>query len=385
MPPATGRARDDDVIDTTATHRALVDGASPRTGSSVWWEARARPTRLPRTWLLGAAATAAAAVLAAMALGPVAVPPDQVARVLLDRVPGLDVTSSLTPLQASIVTEVRAPRAVLAFLVGTLLAVSGAAFQGVFRNPLADPYLLGAASGAGLGVTVVIVGASGSLSVATGAVPPAAFVGAVAAVALAYALGVSGDRLRSNGSLILAGVAVAALCTALQTFLLQRDDEAIREVYSWLLGRLNVAGWSDVGLLLPYAAITLVVLLLSASRLDVLAVGDGEAEALGARPGRIRVVVVAAATLGVAAAVAVSGLIGFVGIIVPHAVRLRSGTGYGRVLPLSALYGGSFLCLADLVARTALAPAEVPIGVITAMVGAPFFLLVMRASRAVDL
>ena len=385
MPPGTGRPRDDAVTDTTTTGRALVDDASHRTGASVWWEARARPTRLPRTWLLGAGAVATGAVLAAMALGPVAMPPDQVARVLLDRVPGLEVASSLTPLQASIVTEVRAPRAVLAFLVGALLAVSGGAFQGVFRNPLADPYLLGAASGAGLGVTVVIVGAGGALGPATGAVPPAAFAGAVIAVAFAYAVGVSADGLRSNGSLILAGVAVAALCTALQTFLLQRDAEAIRDVYAWLLGRLNVAGWSDVRLLLPYAAITLVVILLNASRLDVLAVGDREAKALGARPGRIRLVVVGAATFGVAAAVAVSGLIGFVGIIVPHAVRLRSGAGYGRVLPLSALYGGAFLCLADLVARTVLAPAEVPIGVITAVVGAPFFLLVMRASRPVGL
>jgi len=349
-----------------------------------WRAAHLSATRLPRAWLLVGSATAVASLLAAVALGPIGVPVDQVVRVLLDRLPLVEVPTSLSPLHASIVTEVRAPRAVLAFLVGALLAVSGGAYQGVFRNPLADPYLLGAASGAGLGATAAIVGTGGTLGAATASVPLAAFVGALGAVGLAYGLGVSADRLRSNSSLILAGVAVAALCTALQTFLLQRDSEAVRDVYAWLLGRLNVARWDDVALLLPYAAVALVVLLVAANRLDVLAVGDREASALGARPARIRVVVVAAATLGVAAAVAVSGLIGFVGIIVPHAVRLRGGTGYRRLLPLSALYGGAFLCLADLVARTVLAPAEVPIGVITAVVGAPFFLLVLRAGRPVE-
>jgi iron complex transport system permease protein len=201
---------------------------------------------------------------------------------------------------------------------------------------------------------------------------------------LAYALGASADRLRSNASLILAGVAVGALCSAVQTFLLQRDDEAVRDVYAWLLGRLNVAGWDDVALLAPYAAVSIGVLVLAANRLDVLAVGDHEAEALGTRPTRVRLVVVVAASLGTAAAVAVSGLIGFVGIIVPHAVRLRSGPSYRRVLPLATLCGGAFLCLADLVARTALAPGEIPIGVITAAVGAPFFLLLLRASRTTD-
>jgi iron complex transport system permease protein len=341
-------------------------------------------TRLPRAWLFGAGAAAVVSLVGAIALGPVGVPVADVARVLLDRLPFVELHSHLSPLQESIVTEVRVPRAVLAFIVGSLLAVGGGAYQGVFRNPLADPYLLGAAAGAGLGVTAVIVGAGGTLGVSTGAVPPAAFVGALAAVGLAYGLGVSADRLRSTSSLLLAGVAVAALCTALQTFLLQRDAEALRDVYAWLLGRLNVAGWDDVRLLLPYAAVSLTVLLVGAGRLDVLSVGDQEASSLGAHPGRVRALVVAAATLGVAAAVAVSGLIGFVGIIVPHAVRMRCGAGHRRVLPLCALCGGAFLCLADLVARTVLAPAEVPIGVITALIGAPFFLLALRSSRTVD-
>jgi iron complex transport system permease protein len=350
----------------------------------VRWTARQHPARLPAWWLAGGATVGVAAFAASVALGPVGVPLDGLARELVDRLPLLDVDSGLAPTQAAIVTQVRLPRAVLAFLVGAVLATAGGAYQGVFRNPLADPYLLGAASGAGLGATVAIVGGAAALGGAAAATPVAAFVGALAAVGLAYGLGASADRVRANASLILAGVAVGALCGAVQTFLLQRDDEAVRDVYAWLLGRLNVAGWDDVGLLVPYATVSLGILLLAASRLDVLAVGDHEAEALGARPARVRLVVVVAATLGTAAAVAVSGLIGFVGIIVPHAVRLRSGPSYRRILPLATLLGGAFLCLADLVARTALAPAEIPIGVITAIVGAPFFLLVLRASRTVD-
>jgi iron complex transport system permease protein len=344
---------------------------------------RGHPARLPGRWLIGGAAAGAVALVAAIAFGPVGLPVPDVLRVLLDRLPLVTIDTALNPTEVAIVTQVRVPRAVLAFVVGGLLATAGAAYQGVFRNPLADPYLLGAASGAGLGATVAIVGSGTVLGGVTVATPMAAFVGALGAVGLAYALGASADRLRSTATLLLAGVAVGALCSAIQTFVLQRDDEAVRDVYAWLLGRLNVAGWNEVALIAPYAFASLGVLLVLASRLDVLAVGDEEAAALGARPDRVRLIVVLAATLGTAAAVAVSGLIGFVGIIVPHAVRLRCGPGYRRIVPLSALYGGTFLCIADLVARTALAPAEIPIGVITAIAGAPFFLVVLRASRTV--
>jgi iron complex transport system permease protein len=339
------------------------------------------PARLPGRWLALAALLSLVAALVATALGPVGFPPGEVVLELLDQLPFVDVRSGLDPLDAAILTEVRLPRVVLALLVGSILATSGGAYQGVFRNPLADPYLLGVAAGAGLGATVAIVGAGATLTGPAGPVPLAAFAGAVIAVALAYALGRNGDHVRSGSSLILAGVAVAALFTALQTFLLQQDDEAVRDVFAWLLGRFNAAGWDDVRLLAPYAAVSLVVLVAAGRHLDVLSVGDVEADALGTSPARTRLAVVVAASLGTAAAVAVSGLVGFVGIIVPHAVRLRVGPSYRRILPLSAVLGGGFLCLADLVARTALSPAEIPIGVVTAIVGAPFFLLVLRTSR----
>ncbi|NJC82083.1 FecCD family ABC transporter permease [Planosporangium mesophilum] len=310
-------------------------------------------------------------MVAGLALGPLRLPPVAVALELLH------LHSGLTPREAAVVTELRLPRVVLALLVGATLALAGGCYQGVFRNPLADPYLLGVAAGAGLGATVAIA----FTSKGGAAVPPAAFAGALVAVVLTYLLGAAGTRYRTPATLILAGVAVTSFLTAVQTYLQQRNAETIREVYSWLFGRLGTAGWHDVLLLLPYAAVSTAVIVAHGRSLDVLAVGDEEAASLGANPKRTRYILIVAASLATAAAVAVSGLIAFVGIIVPHTVRLLAGTSYRAILPLSALFGGAFLALADLAARLVLAPAEVPIGVVTALLGAPFFIVVMRTVR----
>jgi iron complex transport system permease protein len=317
------------------------------------------------------------AALAGVLVGPAALRPDRVIAALLDRLPLISIDSGLSERETAILFELRLPRVVLGLLVGAVLSVSGGAYQGVFRNPLADPYLLGVAAGAGLGATLAIV-TVGSGSVLVGV---AAFLSALAAVVAAYGLGAAAGGRRSGSTLILAGVAVAAFLTAAQTFIQQRNTDTIREVYSWILGRLGTVGWREVGLLAPYAAVSIVVVLLHRRLLDALSVGEEEARSLGVRPERVRMVVVLAATLGTAGAVAVSGLIGFVGIIVPHIVRLLVGGSYRVILPLSVLGGGAFLVVADLIARTVLSPAEVPIGVITAFVGAPFFLLVLRTSQ----
>jgi iron complex transport system permease protein len=211
--------------------------------------------------------------------------------------------------------------------------------------------------------------------------PLAAFVGALAGVAATYLLSRSVSGERDTVSLILAGVAVAAFFTALQTYVQQREAESLRRVYAWLLGGLSTTGWGQVRLILPYVVVAAIVLLLHRRLLDVLSVGDREALALGVSVARLRLIVVIAASLGTAAAVAVSGLIGFVGIIVPHTVRLLTGGGYRVVLPLSLLLGASFLILADLVARTVQAPAEIPLGVVTAFIGAPFFAWLLRRRR----
>jgi iron complex transport system permease protein len=276
---------------------------------------------------------------------------------------------------------VRAPRVVLAALVGGMLAIAGSAYQGVFRNPLADPYLLGVAAGAGLGATLAIayVGAGSSELL-----PLAAFGGAIVGVAGTYALGRSAGGTGGTAALILAGVAVAAFMTAAQTFVQQQHAETLRQVYSWLLGGFGGADWQEVALLAPYVAVSSAVILAHRRVLDVLSLGDEEAGALGLNVRRARLAIVVAATAGTAAAVAVSGLIGFVGIIVPHTIRLLVSSSYRAIVPLSLLLGASFLVLADLIARTALAPAELPIGVITAFFGAPFFAVVLRATRRVE-
>ncbi|MDX1450023.1 MAG: iron ABC transporter permease, partial [Acidimicrobiia bacterium] len=209
----------------------------------------------------------------------------------------------------------------------------------------------------------------------------AAFAGGVTAVTVTYVMGRSGGTSPSAGTLILAGVAVASFFTAVQTFVQQQASDTIREVFSWILGRLTTGGWDEVRLLAPVVVVTGGVLLLLRRQLDVLAVGEEEATTLGMRAEQVRIAVVLAATLGTAAAVAVSGLIGFVGIIVPHTIRLMTGWSYRIILPLSFLGGAAFLVTADLLARLVVAPAELPIGVITAFVGAPFFAVVLRTTR----
>ncbi|GAA3812208.1 MULTISPECIES: iron ABC transporter permease [Amycolatopsis] len=286
--------------------------------------------------------------------------------------------SPLSAREAAIVWQLRVPRVLLAGIVGAALAVSGATFQGVFRNPLADPYLLGAAAGAGMAATLVVVFAPAVSGWVVGPLPLAAFAGALGGVGLSWLVGRSAGG--STSTLLLAGVAVASFLTAIQTFAQQLNTETIRQVYTWMLGGLNVSGWREVLIAVPYVAVAAVVLCLSARLLDVLALGDAEAASLGLRPGRIRLVVLAAASLATAAAVSVSGLIGFVGIVVPHVVRMLAGASYRVVIPLSLVGGAAFLVLADQLARTVM-PGELPLGVVTAFTGAPFFAWILRSSR----
>ena len=282
----------------------------------------------------------------------------------------------------NIIWNIRMPRVVLAGIVGAMLSVAGASYQGVFRNPLVDPYLLGVAAGAGLGATIVFaLGRSSTSGWPIDPLPVVAFAGGLLAVLLTYLVGASFGANRSGVTLVLAGVAVTSLATAVQAFVLQRNNDVIREVYSWILGRLTTADWGDVRLVLPYVVVSTTVLLLHRRHLDMLRVGDDEAAALGTHVQRVRLSVVIAATMGTAAVVSVSGLIGFVGIVVPHVVRLLAGSSYRRLLPLSLVVGATFLILADIPGRVLQNPAETPIGVVTAFFGAPFFIVVLRSRR----
>jgi iron complex transport system permease protein len=338
-------------------------------------EGHGRRHRL-RVPLAVATAVLVGVVVLAACIGPVRIAPGEVVSTVFSHLFGMH--TSVSPIDQAIVWDLRLPRIVLAALVGAMLSASGTAYQGVLRNSLADPYLLGVAAGAGLGATIAIVsGASGTVWL-----PATAFLGAVAAVVLTYLIASIGSERGNGYAVILAGVAVAAMLTAVQTFLQQQHTDEIRQIYNWLLGSFSVATWGDVGLALPYLAVSMLVLLAHRRVLDVLRVGAEEAGTLGLHPHRARLIIVGAATLGTAAAVSVSGLIGFVGIIVPHAVRLVVGASYRVVMPVAMLGGASFLVLADLAGRTAEAPTEVPIGVVTALIGAPFFLAILRSRRS---
>lgn len=335
-----------------------------------------RLLRLRWGWMGAMLAVLLAAMMAGITIGPAGISPRQVITELV----GVGLAgrpSALSAIQQAIIWEIRLPRVALGGLVGGLLALAGASYQGVFRNPLADPYLLGVAAGGGLGATLVIALVPGTASIM---LPLAAFIGALAAVALTYTVGRSIGG-RSAVSLILAGVAVAAFFTAVQTYILQKNADTIRQVYSWILGLLATTGWQEVLMLIPYAVVCGVGLLLHRRLLDVMSVGDEEVGSLGISATRVRMTVVILSTLATAAAVAVSGLIGFVGIVIPHTVRLVVGASYRSLIPISVIAGAAFLILADLVARTIASPAELPIGVITAFVGAPFFLIVLRGTR----
>ena len=277
----------------------------------------------------------------------------------------------------TVLLDIRAPRVVLAILVGSALSTSGAVYQTVFKNPLADPYLLGAAAGAGLGATIAITN-----SAVAGSLPIFAFVGAAAAVLLSFLA--SGKFVAEPNTLLLSGIAIGSFATALQTYLQQRHSASLRPVYSWILGELTAADWITVRWSAIYICISLLILFVVRKRLDALLLSDEEAYSLGISPNKLRVIALSAATFATATAVSASGLIGFVGIVIPHLVRALTHRISNENLPIIAITGGAFLVLADLGARTILSPAELPIGVLTAFIGAPFFLIILRRRRLVQ-
>jgi iron complex transport system permease protein len=281
----------------------------------------------------------------------------------------------------TILFQIRLPRVVLAGVVGAVLALAGATYQAVFRNPLADPYLIGVAGGAGLGATIAMLFPIGLLLGILSPVPLFAFAGALLAVLAAYVLARSG-RTVPSATLILAGIAIASFASANTSFLMLISGERIQSIFAWILGGFTVANWNQVMVVVPYVTIPVVFILLSTRILDALQLDEEQARQMGVPVERAKLLLLAAASLATAGAVAVSGLIGFVGLIVPHAVRLLVGPGQRLVLPVSALAGAAFLILCDLIARAAFGPVEIPVGIVTAFCGAPFFLYLLRRRRS---
>ncbi len=316
----------------------------------------------------------ALAILLSIAIGAVFIPPTDLWRVLTGQ-PPQRITQA-----AFIIAAIRLPRTALVALTGSALGGSGAAYQGLFRNPLADPYLIGVASGAGLGAVLAMNIHWPYTFWGLMAIPLAAFAGGLLTIFIVYFLARVGRTIPTT-NLILAGVAVGAFASALTSFILIRSTAELRRAFDFLLGGYSQGGWEPVLIILPYLALGLGTLLLFGHALNVLQFGDEQARQLGLNVTRTRTLILIAASLTTAAAVAFSGIIGFIGLFVPHLMRMWFGADYRRLLPLSILGGAAALLLADVPSRVVLAPQELPVGIVTALAGVPFFLWVLRRAK----
>ncbi len=325
----------------------------------------------------------AGAILLSVAVGSIYISPVTLAGLIASRI-GLSISTDWLQTQSTaavILFQLRLPRTILVALVGAALSGSGSAYQGLFRNPLADPYLIGVASGAGLGAVLAMAINWPYSILGLMAIPAAAFLFALVSVALVYILARVGRTVPTT-NLILAGVAIGSFTTALSSYLMLRSQGDLHRAIIWLLGGGTLSGWEPVLAILPYVLIGLATLWWMSHALNVLQFGDEQAQQLGLPVETVRRVVIVAASLTTAAAVAFAGIIGFVGLVVPHVVRMAWGGDYRRLLPLSVLCGASLLLLADTLARVVISPQELPVGVITALAGAPFFLWILRRSKA---
>lgn len=334
-----------------------------------------------RTLMLATGLGVALIALLAVGIGSVYIPPLTASKILLARIPFLSVPVDWSPTFDTILFDIRLPRVVLIALTGFALATAGTAYQGLFRNPLADPYLIGVAAGASLGSTFAVTMTSASANL-FGAliIPLGAFAGALAAVALVLMLGRVGQRVPTT-TLILAGVAISSFAVSLNTYIMLSHGQQVSRVLAFLLGGYGGAGWDAVTAVVPFVAIGSAVMYLYAHRLNILLFDEEQAQQLGIAVARVKLIIILAATLTTAAVVAFAGLIGFVGLIAPHAARFFTGPDHRRLFPVAALGGAGFLMLADLLARTVIAPQELPLGVLTAFAGVPFFLFLLKRAK----
>lgn len=333
-----------------------------------------RPLALAALGLAGLAVV----FVAGVAAGSVFVPPGDTVAILAHRLLGLDLGISWTAAEETIVFDLRLPRVLTAMTVGVGLAVAGATFQGVLRNPLADPYVLGTASGAALGAAIAVILPVRTLVLEFGLLHGLAFAGALGAVWLVYRL----SRVGGHGqmtSLLLTGYAVASLLAAGLSMAMFVSGSGLRQIFAYLLGGFESATWVRFATALPLIAGASALIALRARALNGFLLGEEAASHLGVDVRRERAILLGLASLATAAAVAVSGLIGFVGLVAPHVVRLAVGPNARLVLPLAALFGAILMVAADLAARLV---GEIPVGVVTAVIGAPFFLALLRRTRA---
>jgi iron complex transport system permease protein len=319
--------------------------------------------------------------LLSVMVGSSTIPLKTILDVVVSSLSGTQAQTDPNGVFSTILFSLRIPHMALLLLVGAGLAGSGAAYQGLFRNPLADPYLIGVASGAGLGAVIAMTVQWPYTTLGLMAIPLSAFIGAGAAVAIVSLMARVGKTIPTT-NLILAGVVVSSFCTALSSLFMINSSGDLRRALVWLLGGSTQTGWSPVLAVLPYMAVGMVILLAVGNPLNVMQFGDEQASQLGVPVTKVRWLTIFAATLTTAAAVAYAGIIGFVGLVVPHIIRMVWGGDCRRLIPLSFLGGASLLLLTDAAARSAFAPQEIPVGIITALLGAPFFLWILRRSKS---
>ncbi|UCE97288.1 MAG: iron chelate uptake ABC transporter family permease subunit [Dehalococcoidia bacterium] len=316
-------------------------------------------------------------VLFSTSIGSVEIPFSRTASILISKIPFIDITPSWDSTIETIVIDIRLPRVILAGLVGAALALAGATYQGLFRNPLADPYLIGVAQGAALGAVLGFLAPASKVGMGISLVPMLAFLGALLSVMIVYLLARVG-RIVPVTTLILAGVALGALLGAIVAYLAITSGQLLHGIMFWLSGSFALSQWSEVIIVMPIIVSGTTVILLFSRMLNIMQLDEEQAQQLGLNVERLKIILLTVATMVTAAAVSFVGIIGFVGIITPHAVRLIWGPDYRFLLPLSLVCGAIFLIIADVAARTIIAPSEIPIGVITALCGAPFFLYLLR-------
>jgi iron complex transport system permease protein len=321
-------------------------------------------------------------ILISLSLGTAKLPIVQIAGILMKQLPwiGTHIDTSWPQSSEQIIMKVRFSRVVLGILVGASLSVAGAAFQGVLRNPLADPYTLGVSSGASVGAALIIYFGLQYALLGQWSIPVVAFGTALLSLLLVLRLAQIDGKLKME-TLILSGVVMQAFFGAIVSFMVSLSNQVINEIIYWLMGSLTMRGWAYTSVIAPYFLIGFVVLLGYARSLNLFALGERQASHLGVHVERTKLVVLVVATFITAAAVSVAGVIGFVGLIVPHLVRLLVGPDYRLILPLSALGGGIYVLWADTIARTLLSPTEIPVGVITAFLGAPFFAYLLHMQK----
>lgn len=316
-------------------------------------------------------------VVFATSIGSVDIPFATTFSIILSKLPIIDITPSWEDGIETIVWDIRLPRVILAGLVGAALALAGATYQGLFRNPLADPYLIGVAQGAALGAVIGFLMPVSGVGMGIGLVPILAFVGALLSVTFVYLIARVGKTVPVT-TLILAGVALGALLGAIVAYLAITSGQLLHGIMFWLAGSFSLSQWSEVQIVLPIITAGAILILLFSRMLNIMQLDEEQAQQLGINVERLKIILLAVATMVTAAAVSFVGIIGFVGIITPHAVRLVWGPDYRFLLPLSLISGAIFLIIADVLARTLVAPSEIPIGIITALCGAPFFLYLLR-------